>query len=91
MVLCLAIPAARLYFVKRDADASERIRMPIIPRKYLCYCFAYSQPLCTHTTAKRLTQPIEALVERMQLRVQPLDKTEGLAWDRNDAFASRQP
>ena len=32
-----------------------------------------------------MTQPIEALVERMQ-SVQSLDKNEALAWERNDEF-----
>ena len=72
------------YFDKSESDVSELSEF-LLSLVNIYAIVLLLAAFVTHTIAKRLTQLIEALVERMQ-SVQSLDKNEALAWDRNDEF-----
>ena len=72
------------YFDKSESDVSELSEF-LLSLVNIYAIVLLLAAFVTHTIAKRLTQPIEALVERMQ-SVQSLDKNEALAWERNDEF-----
>lgn len=72
------------YFDKSESDVSELSEF-LLSLVNIYAIVLLLAAFVTHTIAKRLTQPIEALVERMQ-SVQSLDKNEGLLWERNDEF-----
>ncbi|HAB89574.1 MAG TPA: hypothetical protein DCF84_03480 [Bacteroidetes bacterium] len=72
------------YFDKSESDISELSEF-LLSLVNIYAIVLLLAAFVTHTIAKRLTQPIEALVERMQ-SVQSLDKNEGLVWERNDEF-----
>ena len=72
------------YFDKSESDVSELSEF-LLSLVNIYAIVLLLAAFVTHTIAKRLTLPIEALVTRMQ-SVQSLDKNEGLVWERNDEF-----
>lgn len=72
------------YFDRSESDVSELSEF-LLSLVNIYAIVLLLAAFVTHTIAKRLTQPIEALVAEMQ-SVQTLDKNEGLVWERNDEF-----
>ena len=72
------------YFDRSESDVSELSEF-LLSLVNIYAIVLLLAAFITHAIARRLTQPIEALVERMQ-SVQSLDQNEGLKWERNDEF-----
>ena len=72
------------YFDRSESDVSELSEF-LLSLVNIYAIVLLLAAFLTHAIARRLTQPIEALVQRMQ-SVQSLDQNEGLKWERNDEF-----